>query len=70
MQNEKNKNKNKNLIYDEKENKKIGNSQKNKNRIKIVNINNRKVDNSIMKNSISLQRETTERKLLKSNFIK
>ena len=70
LQNEKNKNKNKNLIYDEKENKKIGNSQKNKNRIKIVNINNRKVDNSIMKNSISLQRETTERKLLKSNFIK
>ena len=57
LQNEKNKNKNKNLIYDEKENKKIGNSQKNKNRIKIV-------------NSISLQRETTERKLLKSNFIK
>jgi len=70
LQNEKNKNKNKNLIYDEKENKKIGNSQKNKNRIKIVNINNRKVDNSIMKNSISLQRDTTERKLLKSNFIK
>ena len=68
LQNEKNKNKN--LIYDEKENKKIGNSQKNKNRIKIVNINNRKVDNSIMKNSISLQRDTTERKLLKSNFIK
>ena len=64
------KNKNKNLIYEEKGDKNIGNSQRNKNRIKIVNINNRKVDNSIMKNSISLQRDTTERKLLKSNFIK
>ena len=70
LQNEKKKNKNKNLIYDEKENKKIGNSQKNKNRIKILNINNRKLDNSIMKYNISLQRDTTERKLIKSNFIK
>jgi hypothetical protein len=61
---------NKNLIYDEKVNKNIGYTPKNKKVIKIVNINNRKVDNSIMKNSISLQRDTTERKLLKSNFIK
>ena len=70
LTNEKKEKNNKNLIYDEKGNKKIGNSHKNKNKIKIVNINNKKTDNSIMKNSISLQRDSTERKLLKSNFIK
>jgi hypothetical protein len=70
LPNEKKEKNNKNLIYDKKVNKNIGNSQKNKNKIKLVNINNRKVDNSIMKNSISLQKDTTERKLLKSNFIK
>ena len=61
---------NKNLIYDDKGKKNIGNLQKNKNKIKILNINNRKIDNSITKNSITLQKDTTERKLLKSNFIK
>jgi hypothetical protein len=42
LTNEKKEKNNKNLIYDEKGNKKIGNSHKNKNKIKIVNINNKK----------------------------